>query len=202
MFATPSRRAILMGMTAVALLPLPGVASEPRFTDDVVLGDENAPLTVVEYVSFSCPHCANFHKHVWPKLKAEYVDTGKVKFIFREVYFNRNDLRISLIARCGGSEAYYPLADLYLNSQSTWSRAPDPASAIEQVAKRAGMPQQTMNACIADEDFQKTLVENYRRNAAEHAVRSTPSFVIDGTTHAGGMPFEDFAKLLDSALGS
>ncbi|MFK7942804.1 MAG: DsbA family protein [Paracoccaceae bacterium] len=202
MFSTLSRRALLMGMTAMPMLALPALASEPRFTDDVVVGDENAPLTVFEYVSFSCPHCANFHKHVWPEIKAAYVDTGKVKFIFREVFFNRNDLRISLISRCGGPASYYPLADLYLNSQSTWSRAPDPATAIEQVAKRAGMPQATMTACVADEDFQKTLVENYRRNAEQHGIRSTPSFVIEGTTHAGGMAFEEFAKLLDDALSS
>ena len=202
MLSTTSRRTVLTGMAALPIISLPALAQQKRFTEDPFVGDENAPLTVYEYVSFSCPHCANFHKSVWPEVKKNYVDTGKVKFIFREVFFNSNDLRIALIARCGGQKAYYPMADLYLNSQPIWRGAPDPTLAIHQVAKRAGIPKAQMDACIADEAFQKTLVENYRTNAADHGVRSTPSFVINGTTHAGGMPFEDFSRLLEDALSS
>lgn len=204
MLSTPSRRTVLSGMAALPILSLPAWAEESRFTGDPFVGDENAPVTVYEYVSFSCPHCANFHKTVWPQLKEKYVDTGKVKFVLREVFFNSNDLRIALISRCGGADRYYPMADLYLNAQPIWRRQPTEAAqadAIHKVAKQAGMPKSMMEACIADQDFQKTLVENYQTHSSEHAVRSTPSFVIDGVTHSN-MSFEDFAELLDDALSS
>lgn len=204
MLSTPSRRTVLLGMSALPMLSLPAWAAEERFTGDPVVGDENAPVTVYEYVSFSCPHCANFHKAVWPQLKEKYVDTGKVKFVLREVFFSSNDLRIALISRCGGPDRYYPMADLYLNQQRFWRGQPteaQQASAIHQVAKQAGMPKDLMESCIHDQDFQKTLVANYQTNSGEHAVRSTPSFVINGVTHSN-MSFEEFSELLDDALSS
>ena len=196
-----SRRCVLMGMTAISLAALPALpALAAPFTEDTIVGDENAPVTVIEYISYTCPACAGFHNNVWPDIKKAYVDTGKVKFIFRGFYRNTVDLDVGVVARCGGEKGYYPLTHAYLSTQPIWTRAPDVTHAIKQIAKRAGMPGAKLDACLADMEFKTKLVENFRDHAAEHGVNATPSFVIDGKTHSGGMSFEDFSDLVDGLL--
>lgn len=200
MSVTPSRRAIVMGLGSLSLLNLPALAANEPFAGDVMVGDASAPLTVYEYISYTCPACANFHQTVWPQVKEAYVDTGKVKFIVRGFYRNTTDLDAGVVARCGGERGFYPMADVFLSTQSTWMRAPDVGFALRQIAKRAGLPGAKVDACLADMDFKTKLVEAFRLNVEEHGIRATPSFVINGTTHSGGMPFDEFSELLDNAL--
>ena len=169
---------------------------------DIVLGDENAPLTVIEYASFTCPHCAAFHIQTWPQVKAQYIDTGKVKFIMREVYFDQFGLWVSMVSRCGGEAGFYPMVDTYLKTQSEWARGSDQeiGAAIAQIGRRAGLSNDQVAACLSDRAFGKALLEDYQRNAGADEVRSTPTFIIGGETHTGAMGFEDFSALLDAAL--
>ncbi len=115
--------AMIAATGAVTLLPAASIA-EPVM-GDVVLGDDAAPVTVIEYASFTCGHCAAFHVDTWPQFRAEYIDTGKVRFILREVYFDRFGLWASMTARCGGAAAFYPMADQFLKKQHVWARAPE-----------------------------------------------------------------------------
>lgn len=198
-----NRRTVLAGMGASLALSGPALAQDQSyFTGDVILGNEDAPVTVYEYASFTCPHCAAFHINTWPQLKAEYIDTGKVKFIIREVYFDQYGLWASMTARCGGEKGFYPLVDEFLNKQSTWSRADDIGGAIQKIGRAAGLSNKQLTSCLSDRDYARTLLANYQDNAGQHQVQSTPTFIINGEHHSGNMSFDDFSKLLDEALGA
>ena len=167
---------------------------------DIPLGDENAPVTIIEYASFTCPHCASFHNNVWDKLKENYIDTGKVRFIMREVYFDKYGLWASMTARCAGPEGFHPMVDTYLKTQNVWTRAPDVGQAIQQIGRRAGLSEERLRACLTDRDYAKALLDDYKKNAAADDVRSTPTFVINGEKAVGSMSYEEFAKLVDAKL--
>lgn len=167
---------------------------------DIPLGSPDAPLTVTEYFSFTCPHCAAFAVHTWPKVKEQYIDTGKVRWIMRDVYFDQYGLWASMVARCGGGEGYYPMVDTFLTTQSTWTRAPDIGHAIEQVGRRAGLSAERLQQCMSDRDYAKALLETYQKNMKADDIKATPTFVINGVNHSGDMGFEQFSKLLDDAL--
>lgn len=198
----PDRRVLLAGMLATpfAVSPLNVFADTTPVVGDVVLGDPNAAVTIIEYASFTCPHCASFHQNTWPRFKEEYVDTGKVKFIMREVYFDKYGLWAGMTARCGGEKGYYPMVDTFLKKQSSWARSQDVGAEIQKIGRRAGLSNDQLSACLADRDYAKTLLESYQKNAAEDAVRSTPTFIINGEQHSGSMSFEDFSKIVDAAL--
>lgn len=169
---------------------------------DVALGDPDAPLTVYEYASFTCPHCATFHEQTFPEFREKYIDTGKVRFVLREVYFDQYGLWASMVARCGGEEGFYPLVDAFLGAQGTWTRAPDIGHAIQQVGRRAGLPSERLQQCLSDREFAKDLLEAYQQNSEADEIQSTPTFVIDGEKHTGAMDFESFSAILDEELGS
>ncbi len=184
--------------------PAQGAADSAAAADyvlgDIALGDPEAPLTVYEYASFTCPHCANFHNQTFPEFKEKYIDTGKVRFVLREVYFDQYGLWASMVARCGGEQGFYPMVDAFLGSQTTWTRAPDIGHAIQQVGRRAGLPAERLQQCLSDRDFAKELLEIYQKNRDIDEVQSTPTFVIDGEKHTGEMSFEDFSAIVDAAL--
>lgn len=196
------RRFLAAAAVTGALAALPVRALAEPVMGDVVLGDENAPVTVIEYASPTCPHCAAFHRQTWPKVKAEYVDTGKVKFILREVYFDRYGLWASMVARCGGENAFYPLMNQFLSKQDTWTTAPEGeiGQAIAKIGRMNGLSNEQLNACLSDEEYARALIERYQENAAKDEVKSTPTFIIDGQKHTGNMPFEDFAQLIEAEL--
>ena len=143
---------------------------------------------------------ANFHINTWPQVKEKYVDTGKVRFVLREVYFDKYGLWASMTARCGGAEGYYQMADVFLKTQSTWTRAPDISTAIHQIGRRAGLSNERLAACLGDRDYAKALLDDYKKNATADDVQSTPTFVINGVKHTGDKSFEEFAKLIDEQL--
>lgn len=198
-------RRTAMGLLAAASLiaaPIAAWASEGPVTGDIVLGDENAPVTVIEYSSFTCPHCARFHQNTWPEFKKNYVDTGKVKFILREVYFDRFGLWASEIARCGGAAGFYPLAGQFLKAQSRWSSAPQDQiqNELKKIGRLNGLSNDAMDKCIADQAFGEELFANYEKNARADDVQSTPTFIINGEKVSGNMPYPEFAALIDKHL--
>jgi protein-disulfide isomerase len=193
--------AMIAATTAATLLPATAALAEP-IMGDVVLGDESAPVTVIEYASFTCPHCANFHINTWPRFKAEYIDTGKVRFILREVYFDRYGLWASMVARCGGADAFYPMADQFLKKQNVWAKvAPELIGGeIQKIGRLNGLSAEQLNACLADQEYAKALVEAYQTNAAADDVKATPTFIIEGEKADGNLPFEELAALVDAKL--
>ncbi|MGC1487340.1 MAG: DsbA family protein, partial [Albidovulum sp.] len=170
---------------------------------DMVLGQADAPLTVVEYASFTCPHCANFHKNVFDDFKKNYIDTGKVKFVYREVYFDKFGLWGGIVARCGGPTKYFGISDMLYDGQSDWLASNDEAGvseALRKIGLKAGLTAEALDACLADRDMAKAMVSAYQANATRDEIKSTPSFLIDGELVSGGMSYEDFAALLDAKL--
>jgi len=196
------RRHVLAAISAAATAALlPAAAQAEPVVGDVVLGDEGAPVTVIEYASYTCSHCADFHIDSWPRLKADYVDTGKVRYILREVYFDRFGLWASMVARCGGADAFYPLADQFIKTQKTWARAAGEqvGAEIQKIGRINGLTADQLNSCLSDQDYAKALIEAYQTNEAADEVKSTPTFLINGERVNGNRPDDVFA-LIDQNL--
>ncbi|WP_417475400.1 DsbA family protein [Leisingera sp.] len=169
---------------------------------EMTLGAEDAPVTLIEYASYTCPHCANFHNDTFKKLKADYIDTGKVKFIYREVYFDRYGLWASMIARCNGPEKFFGITDLIYKGQSDWARAGGASEIVDELRKigrLAGLENDQLEACLQDGTKAQTLVTWYQENATEHGIESTPSFILNGEK-ISNQSYADFKKLIDAEL--
>ncbi len=169
---------------------------------EMALGDPDAPVTVIEYASFTCPHCADFHADVLPRLKADYVDTGQVRFVHREVYFDRYGLWAGMVARCGGGERYFGIADMVYENQRDWARGePEQVvAALRRFGLTAGLTEEQLDACLSDGPKAQTLIAWYTENAEADGIEATPSFVIDGRTYRN-MPYDDLREAIDAALG-
>ncbi|APX21853.1 MULTISPECIES: DsbA family protein [Salipiger] len=166
---------------------------------DMTLGDPDAPVEVIEYGSFTCPHCADFEENVFPQIKENYIDTGKVKFTFREAYFNKYDMWASLMARCGGEMKYFGIVEMLYGSQQDWARQSTEvavADAIRKIGLQAGINKDQLDACMTDGEKLKSLVSWYQANVEEDGFNSTPSFVIDGELNTN-MSYSDFSAILD-----
>ena len=170
---------------------------------EMTLGAEDAAVEVIEYASYTCPHCATFHQNVFDRIKENYVDTGDVKFTYREVYFDKYGMWASLVSRCGGNqERFFGITDMIYEQQSEWVRAGSDAAVADElrrIGRVAGLDGDQLESCLTDGDKLRTLVEWYRTNATEDGIESTPSFVIDGELHSN-MNYDDFAALLDEKI--
>ncbi len=176
---------------------------ESREITEMVLGDPDAPVEVIEYASYTCPHCATFHANQFKELKENYIDTGRIRFVYREVYFDRFGLWASMVARCDGStDRFFAVTDQIYENQREWTASGDPAVMVEEFkkyAKIAGMEAADLDACMEDAAYAQGLVEWYEANAEADGIRSTPSFIIDGESYSN-MSYEDFAAVLDEKL--
>ena len=170
-----------------------------------VLGDPNAPITILEYSSLTCPHCATFHANTLPQLKKDYIDTGKAKLVFRDFPFDRAALQASMLARCSNPERYFGFLDVLFKSQNKWAGASDPAQALAQTGKLAGVGDQQFKECLANEALANKLIERRLEAEQKYQVQSTPTFVImRGDTIekvVGAQPIAEFARVIDK-LGS
>lgn len=169
---------------------------------EMTLGDDNAPVTIIEYASFTCPHCANYHNSVFGDLKTDYVDTGKVKFIIRDVYFDRLGLWASMLARCDSGQKYFGISDLIYKRQREWTKGESNAEIVgnlKKLGRLAGMNDEVMDACLQDQTMAQALVATYQENASRDEITSTPSFVINGKKE-GNMSLADFKTLIDGYL--
>lgn len=207
---TPSApgQTLLPGMAALA-----DTTTAPATTDaapataaitipDMVLGNAAAKVTLMEYASFTCPHCAHFHEEVFKSVKRDYIDTGKVRFVFREVYFDRYGLWASMMARCGGETRYFGIAAMLFEGQREWAGSDDPNTVIgnlRRIGKTAGMDDAALDTCLQDAATAQALLTNYETHAAEDKVEGTPTLFIDGVKYSN-MAYEDLKALLDTAL--
>ncbi|MDF1669241.1 MAG: DsbA family protein [Roseovarius sp.] len=167
------------------------------------LGSEDAKVTVMEYASFTCPHCANFHKDQFKELKADYIDTGKINFVYRDVYFDRFGLWASMVARCDGPDRFFGMTDMIYAQQRDWiGDGQDPvqiANNLRKIGKVAGLSDDQLDACLNDNDKAKALVAWYQQNAEADNVRSTPTLMINGTVYQN-MAYDELKAVIDEKL--
>ncbi len=206
-----TRRSVLLAGAAIAALAAtPALAQEegapvdlaellkPPALGDMALGaDEGAKVTIVEYASATCPHCAAFHKDVWPKLKTDYIDTGKIRFIFREFPLNDPALAAFMIARAAPKESYFPLIGVFFDTLETWAK--DPANGLLNIAKQAGFTQEKFDATLKDEKLAKGIME-IRDAGAKFGVQGTPTFFLNGKPMRGEVTYDTLKADIDKLL--
>ena len=185
-------------LLAGAVIPPGALAATPA--GEHVIGDPNAPVTIIEYASLSCSHCATFHRETLPKLKERYLDTGKVKLIFRDFPLEQNAFTAAMLARCAGPERQGRFIDVFFAQQDRWARAKDPAAALKQLARLGGMGEPEIEACLADKSVDDAVLRTAFEGRDKHGVRSTPTFVINGKSHPGALSIDEIAGIVDPLL--
>jgi protein-disulfide isomerase len=174
-------------------VPMAELMAPPPLGDES-LGSANAPVTIIEYASMTCPHCAHFHETTFPDLKKKYIDTGKVRFIFREFPLDQLAAAGAMLARCAGKDKYFPMIDTLFSQQREWV-VQKPLEPMFNIAKQAGFTQQSFDECLANQQMLTGLQEGQKR-ATQFGVNSTPTFFINGKIVRGGMSPEELDKQL------
>lgn len=167
--------------------------------DDMILGDPNAPVTIIEYASLSCPHCAEFHIQMLPKLKSEYIDQGKAKLVFRDFPLNKPALEAAVLARCMGPMRFFGIADALFRQQQTWVTE-DSLNQLASFARTAGIDQATFDACQTEQTTKQTIIERMQEDQEEFGIDATPTFIVNGQKVQGVQSYEEFKAILDARL--
>jgi protein-disulfide isomerase len=166
---------------------------------DHVLGDPKAPVTMIEYASFTCPHCADFHTRILPEIKKKWIDTGKVKLIYRDFPLDQVAAKAAQIAECSGNDRYFGVIDLIFRGQPTWAAAADPIAELAKPLRIAGLGDNEIKACLANEAKANEVIADAQGGQAL-GVNSTPTLFINGQMYSGGRSVEEldgvFAKLV------
>ena len=170
--------------------------------NDFVIGDKNAPVTIIEYASLSCSHCASFHIETLPKLKKEYVDTGKAKIVFRDFPFNYPALLGSMLLRCVSEDIRYEYSNALYQLQSRWIDRENAKTTQElyKIMQSGGMTKEKFNQCIENVDQENEILQEVMEAQKEYNIQSTPSFIINGTLLEGNKPIKDFRQIIDKIL--
>jgi len=166
--------------------------------DDRILGNPDAPITIIEYASLTCPHCAHFTNDVLPEIKKEWIDTGKAKLVLRDFPLDEPALRAAMIARCAPPDRYYAFADTFFATQEKWVRTADYHDALARLAKLGGMSKDEFDACLKNTELENKIVEGRLTASKDLEVTSTPTFFINGTKLTGAPTAEEFNKQLSS----
>ena len=209
------RMAALLGVALV----LPGVASlavaqeqkaeyvnkalleKNPIIEDIVLGSKDAPITMVEYASATCPHCADFHIHEWPVIRKDYVETGKVKFIFREFPLDQVALAAFMLTRCaakGDAKKYEAVLDMVMKTQREWAKSPK--AGLIKIMRMAGLSEEQFDKCLKDEALAKKIMNSARSGSKDFGIRSTPTFFINGRKVVGRLDIDGFRQIIDEEL--
>ena len=198
-------RKIWLALMAFALVAGVTAAASPAFAveapqvkpDDRVLGKADAPITIFEFFSLTCPHCADFEEHSYPKLKAEWVDTGKAKIVYRDYPLDQNALKAAMVARCAPPDRYAAFVEVLFKQQLVWGVQKDPTDALKKIAALGGIGADQFDKCINDQDLSKQIVAEEYEAQQKYGVDSTPTFFINGKKTVGALPYDDFVKELN-----
>jgi protein-disulfide isomerase len=173
---------------------------QPGPLPDQILGDANAPVTVVEYASLTCSHCRDFHKETFPEVKKRLIDTGKIRFIFRDFPLDQFATAGAQLARCAGDGKYYPVSSAFFDQQEGLRAAPEPFEWLQTFAKQVGFTQQSFEACLSNQQLTDNIIAVRQRASEKFGVSSTPTFFFNGKVRRGGMSIEEFEKELESTV--
>jgi protein-disulfide isomerase len=201
---TPPRAQPVAQATAPSAVAAPkpdksfgSVAIEP---DDYMLGNRDAKVTVVEYASLTCPHCAALNNEVLPRIKKEYVETGKVRYVYRDFPLDQVALQASILARCTGPDRFFGFIDVLFSSQSNWAHGTDPIKGLEQVAKLGGVTPEKFAQCRNDEELKNKVLQQRIEADKTYQVNATPTLLIDGDRYSRGLTYDEFKAILDAHL--
>jgi protein-disulfide isomerase len=197
-------------VAAVVVLAFSGLAraADPAPTlsaDDVILGKADAPITIFEYASLTCPHCAEFDAETLPKVKEQWLDTGKAKLVFRDFPLDKYALKAAMVARCAPPERFFAFIDVLFHTQVSWATAGSDdgvTQALSKIARLGGISEDKFNSCIDDQALKDRISGEELAASKEYGVNSTPTFFINGKKVVGALPYDDFAKALTAAQAS
>lgn len=187
------------GARAQTMFPLDQLMA-PGPLPDMALGSADARVTIIEYASMTCSHCAAFHETTWPALKAKYVDTGKVKFILREFPLDPLAAAAFMLARCAGPDKRNAIVDLLYTQQTAWAFGDKPLEALAGLVKQAGVSQADFESCLKDQALYDQVNQTRARAAQAFKVSATPTFFVNGQEMNGELPLEAFDKVLEPLL--
>ncbi len=175
---------------------------KPEALPDMAMGSEKAPVTVVEYASMTCPHCAHFQEVTFPELKKKYIDTGKVRYIFREFPLDQLAAAAFMLARCSGetdSSKYFSMVDTLFRQQQQWA-VEKPIPPMLAIAKQTGFTEKSFDDCLSNQKILEGIESIRQRAIDKFKVKSTPTFFINGTQHVGALSIEELSKAIDPYL--
>ena len=205
-----SRRSLLIGAASLSLFAFAPVwAQDAKTVDltdlltppeegDMIEGQDTAKITVVEYASASCPHCAAFYKDVYLKLKTDYIDTGKIRFVFREFPHNDQGMAAFMLARCSPKEKYFPLVDIFFKTQEKW--VPDAFNQLKEIAKQTGMSEADFDACLKNEKVAKGIWDVRTKADKQYGVTGIPTIFINGKAFDGVRTYDAMKAAIDPLL--
>lgn len=168
--------------------------------DDIVIGSADAPVTMIEYASMTCSHCAHFHRTVYKELKSKYIDTGKLKYVLRDFPLDLPALHGSMMVRCAPEDKYEKFFDALFTTQSNWVSRKNYMEVLSNIAKLGGMTGEQFDACIADEDLKKSIVDSRYQAANVLNVRSTPTIFVNGVKHKGSQSMSYYSDVIEKEL--
>jgi protein-disulfide isomerase len=193
----------LLGVFAfwvVIWLPLALVETSAAEPSEQAMGDPDAPVTLIEYASLTCPHCAQFHIEVLPDLKERYISAGKVRLIYRDFPLDQQALTAAALAHCAGPDRYFGFLDVLFETQSSWARADDYLGALKKLGKLGGMSDEQIDQCLADQELMDGIMQTRLDGQNEHQVSSTPTLVVNGEVYPGSRSIEALSEVIDPLL--
>lgn len=190
-----------MGMVLLASRGgLAAMATPDEMVAERVMGRADAPVTMIEYSSLGCPHCAHFDHDTLPKIKKAYIDTGKVRLVFRDFPLGSVALGAAMVARCAPPQNYFGFVTVLFRTQAQWAESPNPRAALLRVARMGGISEKEFDACLKNERLLNSIQDEANVARQKYDVNSTPMFIINGTKFSGAQPYANFQKVLDAAL--
>ena len=174
---------------------------DAKLTSSMILGNSDAPVKLIEYASFTCPHCATFHLEVLPKIKIDYLDKGLLQLEYREVYFDGPGLWAGLLARCKGKKKYFPMIDLIFKKQSDWAQGniKEIKDGLLSIGRQAGLTNAESLVCMQNDILAEKMVASFQKNAIKDGISSTPSFLINGKL-VRNLPYEELKEIIEKNL--
>lgn len=192
---------LLGAVAALFLVAQTAAAADLSYPIDQVLGKPDAPITVIEYASTTCPHCATFHKTTLPKFKSEWIEAGKAKLIYRDFPTGPRGLSVgaSMIAHCAGPDRYFGLLALIMEQQEKWMQSQNPLVELKKLAKLAGLGEDKVDDCLKRQDLANAINERAKDGHEKLGIESTPSLIINGKVIPGAISYDQLDKALKAA---
>jgi len=203
--AMPFAVAVLFVMSILTGIPTGARAEMAPINDalsEMSIGSKDAPVTLHEFSSLTCGHCANFHRNTLPDIKKNYVETGKVRIVFHDFPLDNLALAAAMIARCAGPERHFELFDRLYQSQDSWARSEKPRAALVAIARFSGLSIEDVDQCLQSNELAQGIQSGAQNAQDLYSINSTPTFVLDGKVVKGALAYEDFKGMLDKSLAA